>query len=79
MKTVSAADANRHFSKLLREVQDGEVVTITSHGWPVARIAPVRVNTEAELEEAKRELLALWSSRKPQNLPKVTRDELYDD
>jgi len=40
-KAVSAADANRQFSKLLRTVQNGQSVTVTSHGKPVARITPV--------------------------------------
>lgn len=38
--TVSAADANRHFSKLLRAVREGARVTITSRGHPVAEMAP---------------------------------------
>lgn len=37
---VTAADANRYFSKLLRDVRDGARVTITSHGRPVAEIGP---------------------------------------
>eukprot|EP01037_Dinobryon_pediforme_P022129 gene22129-23184_t len=40
MKTVSAAEANRQFSKLLREVAAGETIEITSHGQPVAKISP---------------------------------------
>lgn len=34
MRNVSAADANRHFSRLLRDVQAGETVTVTSRGFP---------------------------------------------
>jgi prevent-host-death family protein len=40
-KPVSAGDAGRHFSKLLRTVQDGRTVLVTKHGKPVARIIPV--------------------------------------
>jgi prevent-host-death family protein len=40
MKTVTAAEANRRFSKILREVRAGETVLVTSHGEPVATIAP---------------------------------------
>jgi prevent-host-death family protein len=39
MKTISAADANRHFSSLLRDVATGEVVTVVSRGKPVAVIS----------------------------------------
>src|SRR5580698_1031684 len=40
-KTVSAADANRRFSELLRTVKKGQSVVITSHGTPVAKISPI--------------------------------------
>ena len=42
MKTVSAANANRHFSKILRDVRAGETVLITSRGEPVGQIQPRR-------------------------------------
>ncbi len=57
MKTVSAAEANRHFSALLRDVAHGEQVTVTSRGKPVAIIAPVSVR-RAERKAAKEALLA---------------------
>lgn len=41
MKIITAADANRGFSSLLREVQEGEEVTILSRGKPVARMISV--------------------------------------
>src|SRR4029079_10499559 len=42
MKTsaVTATEANRSFSKLLRAVQRGERIEITSHGRTVAVLAP---------------------------------------
>jgi prevent-host-death family protein len=43
MKNVSAGDANRHFSSLLRDVATGQVVTVLSRGKPVATISPPRV------------------------------------
>jgi prevent-host-death family protein len=39
-QTVSAADANRSFSYLLREVRGGATFVVTAHGKPVARIVP---------------------------------------
>jgi len=39
--TVGAYDARTHFSELLERVENGEVVTITRHGQPVARLVPV--------------------------------------
>jgi prevent-host-death family protein len=40
-QAVSATDANRRFSELLRTVKKGRSVVVTSHGKPVARISPV--------------------------------------
>ena len=40
MKTIAAADANRQFSALLREVAQGAEVTVVSRGRPVAKIVP---------------------------------------
>ena len=79
MKTVTAADANRQFSKLLRDVEEGQEVTITSHGRPVARMVPARERTSEEREAAKARLLAQWKSRPALNLPRITRDEIYKD
>jgi prevent-host-death family protein len=43
-KAVSAADANRRFSKLLRAVREGQSYVVTSHGQAVAKIIPVEKN-----------------------------------
>ena len=40
-KAVSAADANRNFSKILQGVRPGRSYFATSHGKPVAKIVPV--------------------------------------
>lgn len=39
MKSISAAEANRHFSSVLREVSRGAQITVTSRGKPVATIS----------------------------------------
>jgi prevent-host-death family protein len=44
MKTISAGEANRHFSSALREVINGETVIVTSCGKPVVTISPMRQN-----------------------------------
>lgn len=82
MKTVSAAEANRHFSKLLREVRDGETVIVTSRGQPVARIVPLAAESAEEQRkrrEAWDDLIAHLKSRPALNLGRFDRDELYDD
>jgi prevent-host-death family protein len=46
-KSISAADANRKFSQLLREVREGRSYVVTSHGRQVARIEPVEKEHDA--------------------------------
>ena len=39
-RTVSAADANRHFSEILGQAISGQAVIITKRGQPVAQLVP---------------------------------------
>jgi prevent-host-death family protein len=78
MKAISAGDANRHFSKLLRDVAGGEVITVLSRGKPVATIAPSGADTQAR-ETAKQRLLARLHRQRPSGTGNWTRDELYED
>jgi prevent-host-death family protein len=76
MPTVTATDANRRFSALLREVARGQSFTVVSRGRPVATLNPAqpegsrRLAARASLIERLREQTATgergWS-----------RDELY--
>lgn len=77
-RTVSAADANRRFSELLRTVSKGRSVVVTSHGKPVARITPV-VEDERAAEGARSALLARLRTERVVNVGRWTRNELYDD
>ena len=80
MKKVSAADANRHFSRILREVAAGETVEVTSYGRTVARISPVSDDAELTRKaEAKRRLMARLNAQAAQNLGPWTRDDAYGD
>ena len=52
-KTMGAYDAKTHFADLLERVEVGEEITITRHGSPVARLAPVkRTKTPAQRRAA---------------------------
>jgi prevent-host-death family protein len=42
MKTVGAFQAKTQLSRLLDEVEHGEIVTITRHGAPVAVLSPAK-------------------------------------
>jgi prevent-host-death family protein len=74
---VSAADANRDFSKLLRAVRDGDSFVITSHGKPVAKIVPF-VAQDRVRDAAKATLLAKLRSQRAIKIGPWTRDELYE-
>ena len=76
MREVSATDANREFSKILREVREGETVTVTSKGKPVAVISPFGVPPGQAAARAS--LLARLKSQSCAGIA-WTRDELYDD
>jgi prevent-host-death family protein len=76
-KAISAADANRKFSQLLRDVREGQSFVVTSHGRPVARIAPVEED-RSSASSARDALLNRLRSERVVNIGRWTRDELYD-
>ena len=76
-KAVSAADANRRFSELLRTVKTGRSVVVTSHGKPVARISPV-IEDDRAAEGARSALFARLYRERVVNSGRWTRDELYN-
>lgn len=78
-KSVSAALANRNFSRLLRDVREGRSYVITSHGKPVARLVPV--DARDDVREAARRILftRLRSQAATPSIGPWTRDELYED
>jgi prevent-host-death family protein len=75
---ISAADANRRFSQLLRGVREQQATyVVTSHGKPVARIAPV--DAASGVSARARELLLERLRAQPAiNAEPRTRDELYE-
>jgi len=78
MKNISAAEANRHFSSLLRDVATGEIITVLSRGKPVATISPVR-DDDDQREAAKVNLLVRLRQNKSSGARNWTRNELYQD
>lgn len=80
-RSVSAREANQHFSHILRDVEAGAEILVTRRGQPVARIVPApssgerRVTPEqaahARSMERLRKGWALGGGR-------FSRDELYD-
>jgi prevent-host-death family protein len=80
MRTVSAREANRGFSKLLQVVVEGEEVVITRRGKPVARLAPIEdgarnAERQAELDRILAHLREGIDLGEPVSW---TRDQLYE-
>jgi len=73
-EAISAADANRKFSSILRGVREGNSYVVTSHGRPVARIVPAGELGGAA--EARNTLLARLEGQPIVNVGRWTRDEL---
>ncbi|HEX5368948.1 MAG TPA: type II toxin-antitoxin system prevent-host-death family antitoxin [Dehalococcoidia bacterium] len=75
MKQVGVYEAKTQLPRLLDSVEKGEVITITRHGKPVARLVPVRANrmTVDEAIEAMREF------GKRHSLDGLTIRELIDE
>jgi prevent-host-death family protein len=76
MKSFSAAEANRKFSSVLRQVRQGKTIVVTSRGEAVAIIAPVR---QGQLQRAKAQtrLLKRLRSQRATGSRDWTREELY--
>jgi prevent-host-death family protein len=77
-KAVSAADANRQFSKLLRTVREGHSYIVTSHGKAVAKIVPVQKNGGVT-RGARAALVKRLRSEPVVQIRPWSRDELYED
>ena len=77
MRTITASDANRNFSGLLRDVASGESVLIVSRGTPVAKISPV--DTKEGRIAAKDSLLFRLSGQDAIGQRDWSRNDLYDE
>jgi prevent-host-death family protein len=76
-ESISAADANRRFSELLRTVRSGKSVVVTSHGRPVARIVPMTEDAQT-VRGARAALFERLRTQAVVNVGSWSRDELYE-
>jgi prevent-host-death family protein len=75
MKEVGVYDAKTQLPRLLEEVENGNTITITRHGKPVARLVPVRGkrrSVEAAIE-------AIREARTGRSLGGLTTRELIEE
>jgi prevent-host-death family protein len=81
MKTVSARQANRDFSKLLSRVERGEEILITKWSKPVALLSPYRpARPTAERQSAINHAIDVMAQGLPWGaaLRTFTRDEMHE-
>jgi prevent-host-death family protein len=81
MPIVGAREANRSFSKILKEAENGKTITITRNGKPVARLAPVgkRWKSEAEREKSIARMMKLMEKGLDFGGHRFTRDEMHEE
>lgn len=81
MRTVSAREANQQFSKILDAAVEGEEVTITRRGVPVAKLVPLLTDEALIARERRRRAALEWLRSDPLQggtLDSWSRDELYE-
>lgn len=83
-ETITARDANHHFSRVLREVAAGKEFIVTRDDTPVARIVPERAaggtrKLTAEQEAALASMLASFQTAKWGPIEHISREQLYDE
>lgn len=77
-RSITAREANQNFSRLLREVRDGQTYIVTSHGAPVAKIAPVESFDQVSVA-AQKVLFGRLRTQKASTKPATwSREELYE-
>ena len=76
-KRITASEANRNFSGLLRRVRAGQEFVVTSHGQAVAKLVPCDGDA-AKRKKAWKKHLARLSKNKTITIAPWTREELYE-
>lgn len=77
-EAISAAEANRNFSSMLRGVRAGRTYLITSHGKPVAKVVPIHAGDDGA-EAARARVVARLRQLPAANLRPFSRDQAYED
>jgi prevent-host-death family protein len=77
MKTISAAEANRHFSAILKDVARGEEILVLSRGRAVAKVLPFDSDL-SERKLARQALLVRLRKQPPMGQRNWKRHELYE-
>lgn len=63
-ETIGAYDAKTHLPRLLKRVAQGERITITRHGVPIAVLSPPPAMEKPDVQSALNRMAALRRKRK---------------
>ena len=76
METIGAYEAKTHLPRLLERVARGEVITITKHGRPVARLVPAPELRRRSVAET---IAAIEGFRRGRRLGAVSIREMMEE
>jgi len=76
MQIVDAYEAEIHLPRLLEAVANGEIITITKHGVPVAMLVPPSHAPHMSTNEA---IAALHQFRRGKTLGNIDAQDLIDE
>lgn len=80
MKRVGVAELKNGLSRHLRAVEGGEVLEITDHERPIARLVPIERSTKLVLRQPVRPFSEIAKKRyPPANLPVSSLELLLED
>jgi len=74
---IGAYEARTHFSELLARVTKGETITVTKHGVPVAKLAPV--SAVDPTEDARRAVEEMRAARPTMRLNGLKIKDLIEE
>jgi prevent-host-death family protein len=77
MESVGSFEAKTHLPQLLQRVADGEEITITKHGKPVARLVPPLATKAAP--DVRAAVAAMKRFRKGRSLGGLSVREMIDE
>ena len=77
MESVGSFEAKTHLTQLLQRVADGEEITITKHGKPVARLVPPLAAKPAP--DVRAAVAAMKRFRKGRSLRGLSVREMIDE
>jgi len=81
MRKVSLMRANQEFSRLIRDVEQGENFTITRRGRPIAKLVPLNADRAGDprWRAAYEQMVALLDEGASLGGLRIDREELYGD